>query len=58
VAAELRKEPDIEVEVIDGGHGEFSVLLDDQLIAEKGDAMPTVDEIVTAVKRAPFPVGV
>ena len=54
----LRTEPDVKVELIDGNRGEFSVVLDDQLIAEKSDVMPTVDEIVSAVRKAPFPIGV
>jgi hypothetical protein len=36
----------------DGGHGEFTVLVNGQRVARKGDAMLTVEEVVTAVRNA------
>jgi hypothetical protein len=36
----------------DGGHGEFTVLVDGHRVAGKGDAMPAVAEIVAAVRKA------
>lgn len=36
----------------DGGHGEFTVLVDGHRVAGKGDTMPAVAEIVAAVRKA------
>jgi hypothetical protein len=36
----------------DGAHGEFTVLVNGQRVAGKGNAMPTVEEVVTAVRKA------
>lgn len=36
----------------DGGHGEFTVLVDGKPIPKKGDAMPSVEEVVAAVRKA------
>jgi hypothetical protein len=44
--------PDTQVEVIDGGRGEFTVLVDGHEVARKGDSMPSVDEIKAAVAGA------
>jgi len=58
VAEILRNEPGFEVELIDGGHGEFTVAVDRQTVVRKSDAMPSVEEVVSAVKKAnPVPVG-
>ena len=60
MAAALRQEPDVEVEVIDGKHGEFAVLLDGATIAEKNGSLPDVQDIVKAVRAAeiaPVPIG-
>jgi hypothetical protein len=51
VAAALRKIPGLNVELSDGQKGEFTVLVDGQEVARKGNEMPTVDEVVTAVKN-------
>jgi hypothetical protein len=48
----LKKEPDVEVEVIDGGKGEFSVYVDGRIVAQKGATAPTDDEVVEAVRNA------
>jgi predicted Rdx family selenoprotein len=53
VAAELRKEPGLDVELVDGGKGEFTVLVDGRKVAEKRDeTFPGPDEIKAAVRRA------
>jgi predicted Rdx family selenoprotein len=53
VAAELRKEPGLDVQLVDGGKGEFTVQVDGRTVAEKrGDAFPSPDEIKAAVRRA------
>jgi predicted Rdx family selenoprotein len=53
VAAELRKEPGLDVELVDGGKGEFTVLVDGRKVAEKrGETMPDPDEIKVAVRNA------
>jgi hypothetical protein len=58
VAEALRKEPDVQVEVRDGNRGEFTVLLDNKEIAEMGDSLPPVEEVVAAVKKeVPVEVG-
>ena len=44
---------------MDGGRGELTVLVNDRVVAEKGESMPSVDPVVTAVRDArPHPVGV
>jgi VCBS repeat-containing protein len=57
VAAALRKEPGLEVELIDGNHGEFTVAVDGQVVSTKTDSLPSVDQVVAAVKKT-APVGV
>jgi hypothetical protein len=52
VAAALRKEPGIQVEVIDGGRGEFTVSVDGQVVAQKGETVPSEEEILAAVRKA------
>ena len=53
MAVELRKEQGFDVQVVDGGKGEFSVDVDGRKVAEKrGDAMPSLDEIKAAVRNA------
>jgi hypothetical protein len=51
VAAALRKEPGLQVEVVDGGKGEFKVMVDGREVAGKGDTMPDVDEVLAAVRK-------
>jgi hypothetical protein len=50
VAAALRKTPGLDVELNDGNKGEFTVAVDGQELARKGNELPTVDEVVNAVK--------
>jgi hypothetical protein len=54
VAEALRKEPGVEVEVVDGGRGELSVLVDGRSVARKWLLFkPSVDKVVQAVRAAP-----
>jgi hypothetical protein len=52
VAAELRKEHGVEVELVEGGKGEFSVHVDGHLVAQKGATAPTDEEVLAAVRNA------
>jgi hypothetical protein len=53
VADELRKEPGVEVELVDGSRGEFTVLVDGQEVARKGlVSKPSVETVVKAVREA------
>jgi hypothetical protein len=48
----LRKEPGVEVELIDGNRGEFTVSLDGHMIAQKGESLPDAEKVVAAVRKA------
>jgi hypothetical protein len=52
VAASLKKEPGVEVEVVNGDHGEFTVSVDGRTVAKRGDTLPSADEVLAAVKKA------
>jgi hypothetical protein len=52
VADALRKEPGVEVEMVDGGKGEFTVLVDGRPLPQKGDQMLSAEEVLTAVRGA------
>ena len=53
MADALRKEPGVEVELVDGGRGEFTVLLDGREVATKGqDSMPSAAQVLAAVREA------
>ena len=53
MADALRKEPGFEVELVDGNKGEFTVLVDGRPVARKsGDTLPSVDEVLSAAKKA------
>jgi hypothetical protein len=53
VAAALRQEPGLQVELVDGNRGEFTVLVDGRVVAGKrGDAFPPTEEVVAAVRKA------
>jgi hypothetical protein len=53
VADVLRKEPGIEVELVDGNRGEFTVLVNGRVVAEKGLIFkPSVEQVVKAVREA------
>jgi len=51
VAAELRKEPELQVDVVDGSKGEFTVAVDGEEVARKGESLPEINEVVAAVRR-------
>jgi hypothetical protein len=59
VAAELRKEPGVDVAMVDGSKGEFTVSVDGHEVARKsGDAMPSAEEVLASVRRSePAHVG-
>ena len=42
----------MDVQLVDGSRGEFTVTVDGRPIAQKGDQMPTVDEVRSAVRQA------
>lgn len=53
MADALRKEPGLEVELVDGNRGEFTVLVDGRVVAKKGwISKPSVEEVVKAVREA------
>lgn len=52
VAAELRKETDVEVETVRGGLGEFSVHLDDRKVIDTNRLWyPTPSKVVKKMKE-------
>jgi hypothetical protein len=56
VAAELKKTVGVDAELRVGGSGEFTVWIDDKLVAEKKfGKFPSPDECVAAVKAALAP---
>jgi hypothetical protein len=59
LAVALRKEPDVNVQMVDGAHGELTVYVNGQVVARKdGDKLPTMGEVLAAVREAsPAPVG-
>ena len=58
MADALRKEPGIEVEMIDGNRGELTVLVDGQAVASKqGHDFPATEQIVSAVRKAEMAVA-
>ncbi len=49
----LRKEPDTQVNLVDGSRGEFTVLVDGREVASKqGDNLPDEQQILNAVRSA------
>jgi hypothetical protein len=52
VADALKREPGVEVQLLDGGKGEFTVLVDGRQVAKKGESLPPVEEVVAAVTKA------
>jgi hypothetical protein len=54
VADALRKEPGVEVELVDGNRGELTVLMDGRVVAKKGLIFkPSVESVLKAVREAP-----
>jgi hypothetical protein len=52
VVAALRKEPGFQVELIDGNRGEFTVSVGSMVVAQKGEGLPSVEDVLNAVKQA------
>ena len=53
MADALRKEPGVEVELVNGDRGEFTVLVDGQVVAKKGWIFkPSVETVKKAVQEA------
>jgi hypothetical protein len=53
VADALRKEPEVEVELVDGKRGELTVLVDGCIVAKKGLFFkPSVQKVMKAVREA------
>jgi hypothetical protein len=57
VAAALRKERGLQVDLVNGEKGEFTVTVDGREVIRKGESLPEVEEVVGAVRNA-VPVGV
>ena len=58
MAEALRKDYGDLVEESDGDRGEFTVLVDGRVVARKEEALPSVEEVVQAVRKAaPVEVG-
>lgn len=51
MADALRKEPGLDVQLIDGDRGEFTVSVDGHQVASKGLTLPDVNEVVEAVRH-------
>jgi len=52
VADELRKEPGVEVQVVDGKYGEFSVAVDGKVVARNFLIFkPSVEKVVKRVRE-------
>ena len=53
MAAELKKAVGVDARLLVGGSGEFTVWLDDRLVAEKkAGQFPSPEDVVAAVKAA------
>jgi hypothetical protein len=53
VAAEVKRVTGLDAELVVGGSGEFTVWLDDKLVAEKKwGKFPSPEDVVAAVKAA------
>jgi hypothetical protein len=44
------------VQLVDGNRGEFTVLVDGRVVAQKGESLPAIGEVVAAVKKQ-APIG-
>ena len=51
MAAALKQEPDLRVDLIDGAKGEFTVLVDGREVIRKGASLPEVEEVLAAVRK-------
>jgi hypothetical protein len=51
-ASALRREPGIQVQVIDGYRGEYTISVDGRVIAEMvGSWLPTIPEVLAAIRQ-------
>ena len=59
MADALKREPGVQVQLEDGGKGEFTVLIDGRPLPGSGDAMPTPEQVLAAVRpgRAAAPAA-
>ena len=57
MAEALRKEPDVNVELIDGSRSELSVQVDGQEVAHKNGSFPPVEDVVKKVRETGQPTG-
>jgi hypothetical protein len=52
LAEALRKEPDVEVQLVDGKHGELTVEVDDKVVARKWlFVKPSLERALAAVRQ-------
>jgi hypothetical protein len=56
VATALKKDQGLQVKLVDGDRGEFTVSVAGKVVAQKGQSLPAVEEVVEAVRKAE-PVG-
>jgi hypothetical protein len=40
------------VGLVDGNHGELSVIVDGRVVAQKGESMPDTAQVLNAVRKA------
>jgi len=48
----LKKEPGVEVQLVDGSKGELTVLVDGKTVAQKGDSLPEIAKVLDAVRES------
>jgi hypothetical protein len=54
----LKREPGVEVELVDGDRGELTILVDGRAVARKWLLFkPSVEKVLAAVREAAAPVG-
>lgn len=52
MADALKKDSGVDVQLVNGGKGEFTVLVDGQQVAKKDESLPPIEEVIAAVKNA------
>jgi hypothetical protein len=53
LAAALKQEPGVELEIVDGKRGELTVLVDGREVAKKGFfTKPSAEKVLAAVRKA------
>ena len=48
----MKKEPGVDVQVVNGNRGELTVSVNGQVVAQKGANLPGTDEVLAAVRKA------